>query len=176
MNEVEAANIAARIAHDIDEQTARFAGRRYAFMTIQHDDGSFGIAVAVAYEDGCYPLTGPSFDAQDDAIELSICLNIGIGLSLDDVWNIVCANNFHQQGGRHGHGIIHRAHNYRGAPRADMGKKSGSRRRVFPDQASTLYLRRWAVVVAHGAPLLPWRFACEAFAQEPIHCKLGFSF
>ena len=30
MNEVEAANIAARIAHDIDEQTARFAGRRYA--------------------------------------------------------------------------------------------------------------------------------------------------
>ena len=44
---------------------------------------------------------------------------------------------FHQQGGRHGHGAVHRAHHYRGAPWADMGKKSGSRRRVVPDQASS---------------------------------------
>src|SRR5258706_16447537 len=32
---------------------------------------------------------------------------------------------------------MHRAHHYRGAPRADTGKKSGSRRRVVPDQASS---------------------------------------
>ena len=44
---------------------------------------------------------------------------------------------FHQQGGRHGHGTVHRAHHYRGAPWADMGKKSGSRRRVVSDQASS---------------------------------------
>ena len=44
---------------------------------------------------------------------------------------------FHQQGGRHGHGAVHRAHHYRGAQWADMGKKSGSRRRVVPDQASS---------------------------------------
>ena len=43
---------------------------------------------------------------------------------------------FHQQGGRHGHGAVHRAHHYRGAQWADIGKKSGSRRRVVPDQAS----------------------------------------
>ena len=43
----------------------------------------------------------------------------------------------HQQGGRHGHGAVHRAHHYRGAPWADIGKKSGSRRRVVPDQASS---------------------------------------
>ena len=43
----------------------------------------------------------------------------------------------HQQGGRHGHGAVHRAHHYRGAQWADMGKKSGSRRRVVPDQASS---------------------------------------
>jgi signal transduction histidine kinase len=34
----------------------------------------------------------------------------------------------HQQGGGHGHGVVHLAHHYRGAPWADMGKKSGSRR------------------------------------------------
>ena len=44
---------------------------------------------------------------------------------------------FHQQGGRHGHGAVHRAHHYRGAPWADIGKKSGSRRCVVPDQASS---------------------------------------
>src|SRR6478735_2905976 len=44
---------------------------------------------------------------------------------------------FHQQGGRHGHGIVHRAHHYRGAPRTDMGQKSGSRRCVVPDQTSS---------------------------------------
>ena len=44
---------------------------------------------------------------------------------------------FHQQGGRHGHGAVHRAHHHRGAPRADIGKKSGSRRRDVPDQASS---------------------------------------
>ena len=82
--------------------------------------------------------TGPSFNAQDDAIELSICLNIGIGLSLDDVWNIVCANNFHaRQGGRHGHGIIHRASDYRGAPRAGIGQKIGITAARLSDQAST---------------------------------------
>ena len=44
---------------------------------------------------------------------------------------------------RHGHGAVHRAHHYRGAPWADIGKKSGSRRRVVPDQASSCkYLRR----------------------------------
>ena len=41
----------------------------------------------------------------------------------------------HQQGGRHGHGAVHRAHHYRGAPWADIGKKSGSRRRDVSDQA-----------------------------------------
>ena len=45
---------------------------------------------------------------------------------------------FHQQGGRHGHGTVHRAHHNRGAPRADIGKQSGSWRRVVPDQASSL--------------------------------------
>jgi hypothetical protein len=33
-------------------------------------------------------------------------------------------------------------------------------------------VRQWLLT---GAPLLPWRFACEAFAQEPIHCKLRFT-
>jgi hypothetical protein len=37
---------------------------------------------------------------------------------------------FHQQGGRHGHGAVHRAHHHRSAPWADMGKKSRSRGRV----------------------------------------------
>jgi hypothetical protein len=31
----------------------------------------------------------------------------------------------HQQGGRHGHGAVHRGHHYRGAPWADIGKKIG---------------------------------------------------
>ena len=44
---------------------------------------------------------------------------------------------FHQQGGRHGHGAVHRAHHYRGAQWADIGEKSGSRRRVVSDQASS---------------------------------------
>ena len=43
---------------------------------------------------------------------------------------------FHQQGGGHGHGAVHRAHDYRGPSWADVGKKSGSRRRVVPYQAS----------------------------------------
>jgi len=42
-----------------------------------------------------------------------------------------------QQGRRHGHGTVHRAHHYRGAPWADIGPKSGSRRRVVPDQTSS---------------------------------------
>ncbi len=32
---------------------------------------------------------------------------------------------FHQQSGRHGHGTVHRADHYRGAPRADIGQKIG---------------------------------------------------
>ena len=42
-----------------------------------------------------------------------------------------------QQGRRHGHGVVDRANHYRGAQWADMGKKSRSRRRVVPDQASS---------------------------------------
>ena len=49
---------------------------------------------------------------------------------------------FHQQDGRHGHGTVHRAHHHRSAPRADMGKKSGSRRCDVPDQASSYQRRR----------------------------------
>ena len=44
---------------------------------------------------------------------------------------------FHHQGGRHGHGAVHRAHHCRGARRADTGEKSGWRRRVVPDQTSS---------------------------------------
>ncbi len=57
----------------------------------------------------------------------------------------------HQQGGRHGHGVVHCANHYRGAQWADMGKKSGSRRCVVPDQASHIRQWRWTVVVAHRA-------------------------
>ena len=42
----------------------------------------------------------------------------------------------YQQGGRHGHGTVHRAHYYRGAPRTDMGKEPRPRRCVVSDQAS----------------------------------------
>ncbi len=52
----------------------------------------------------------------------------------------------HQQGGRHGHGAVHRAHHYRGAQWGHIGEKSGSRRRVVPDQTSFLYRRRWTVL------------------------------
>ncbi len=38
---------------------------------------------------------------------------------------------FHQQGGRDGHGVVYRAHHYRGAQWVDTGKKSGSRWCVF---------------------------------------------
>ena len=44
---------------------------------------------------------------------------------------------FHHQGGRHGHGAVHRAHHCRGARRADMGRKSGWRRRIVSDQTSS---------------------------------------
>ena len=43
----------------------------------------------------------------------------------------------HQQGRGHGHGAVDRAHHCGSAPWADMGEKSGSRRRVIPDQASS---------------------------------------
>jgi hypothetical protein len=59
MNDIEAA-IAANIA-------AVFAGKRYAYIDIPR----LGIAVAVAHEEGCHVQTGPSFEKQDEAVELA---------------------------------------------------------------------------------------------------------
>ena len=43
----------------------------------------------------------------------------------------------HHQGRGHGHGAVHRAHHHRSARRVDTWEKSGSRRRVVPDQTSS---------------------------------------
>ena len=68
----------------------------------------------------------------------------------------------HQQGGRHGHGAVHRAHHCRGAQRADMGRKSGSRRRDVSDQASSCPLISRICGSARPTPSPPYAAAPSA--------------